>query len=89
MGNRRAEERGGILGDGLLLLLGLLGGVTADRLSRRRLLLAANAVAMVEAGEGQSPNTVVAEHEKGYYLYDRVLRPAMVTVAASSKAAGD
>ena len=24
MGNRRAEERGGILGDGLLLLLGLL-----------------------------------------------------------------
>lgn len=47
------------------------------------------AVAMVEAGAGQAPNTVVAEHEKGYYLYDRVLRPAMVTVAASNKAAGD
>jgi len=47
------------------------------------------AVAMVEAGEGQEPNTVVAEHEKGYYLYDRVLRPAMVTVAGSNKAAGD
>ena len=47
------------------------------------------AVALVKAREGQAPNTVVAEHEKGYYLYDRVLRPAMVTVAASNKAAGD
>ncbi len=45
------------------------------------------AVAMVDAKEGQEPNTIVAEHEKGYYLYDRVLRPAMVTVAASNKAA--
>lgn len=45
------------------------------------------AVAMVEAKAGQMPNTIVAEHEKGYYLYDRVLRPAMVTVAASNKAA--
>lgn len=32
-----------------VLLLGLLGGVTADRLSRRRLLLAANFVAMMQA----------------------------------------
>jgi molecular chaperone GrpE len=47
------------------------------------------AVAMVEAKEGPMPNTIVAEHEKGYYLYDRVLRPAMVTVAASNKAAED
>ena len=47
------------------------------------------AVALIEAKEGQAPNTVVAEHEKGYHLHDRVLRPAMVTVAASSKAAGD
>jgi molecular chaperone GrpE len=47
------------------------------------------AVALIEAKEGQAPNTVVAEHEKGYYLYDRVLRPAMVTVAGSNKAAGD
>jgi molecular chaperone GrpE len=45
------------------------------------------AVAMVDAKEGQKPNTIVAEHEKGYYLYDRVLRPAMVTVVASNKAA--
>jgi len=45
------------------------------------------AVAMIEAKEGQTPNTIVAEHEKGYYLYDRVLRPAMVTVVASNKAA--
>ncbi len=41
------------------------------------------AVATVEA-KGQAPNTVVKEYEKGYFLYDRVLRPAMVTVAASS-----
>ena len=47
------------------------------------------AVALVDAKEGQAPNTVVAEHEKGYYLYDRVLRPAMVTVVASNKAAED
>jgi molecular chaperone GrpE len=47
------------------------------------------AVALVDAKEGQEPNTIVAEHEKGYYLYDRVLRPAMVTVAASNKADED
>ena len=47
------------------------------------------AVALIEAKEGQAPNTVVAEHEKGYHLHDRVLRPAMVTVAGSNKAAGD
>lgn len=41
------------------------------------------AVATVKA-KGQTPNTVVEEYEKGYFLYDRVLRPAMVTVAASS-----
>ena len=47
------------------------------------------AVAMVDAKEGQEPNTIVAEHETGYYLYDRVLRPAMVTVVASNKADED
>lgn len=47
------------------------------------------AVALIEAKEGQAPNTIVAEHEKGYHLHDRVLRPAMVTVAGSNKAAGD
>lgn len=47
------------------------------------------AVALVDAKEGQAPNMVVAEQAKGYYLYDRVLRPAMVTVAASNKAAED
>lgn len=47
------------------------------------------AVALVEAKEGQEPNTITAEHEKGYYLYDRVLRPAMVTVVTSNKAAED
>lgn len=46
------------------------------------------AVALVDAREEQAPNTVVAEHEKGYYLHDRVLRPAMVTVTASNKADG-
>jgi len=47
------------------------------------------AVATVDAQEGQAPNTIVAEHGKGYYLYDRILRPAMVTVAASNRAAED
>ncbi len=45
------------------------------------------ALALVEAKDGQEPNTITMEHEKGYYLYDRVLRPAMVTVATSNKAA--
>ncbi|TLY23460.1 MAG: nucleotide exchange factor GrpE [Nitrospirae bacterium] len=40
------------------------------------------AVATVDP-QGQVPNTMVEEYEKGYYLHDRVLRPAMVTVAAS------
>ena len=47
------------------------------------------AVALVDAKDGQEPNTIVAEHEKGYYLYDRVLRPAMVTVVTLNKAAED
>lgn len=38
------------------------------------------AVAMVKPDQGQAPNTVAAEFEKGYYLHDRVLRPATVTV---------
>jgi molecular chaperone GrpE len=42
------------------------------------------AVAMVKA-KGQKPNTIVEEYEKGYYLNDRVLRPAMVTVAESGR----
>ena len=40
------------------------------------------AVAKVES-KGHKPNTVVEEYEKGYFLHDRVLRPAMVTVADS------
>ncbi len=31
--------------------------------------------------EGQEPNTIVSVMQKGYVLHDRVLRPAMVTVA--------
>jgi len=40
------------------------------------------AVATVDP-QGRAPNTIVEEYEKGYYLHDRVLRPARVTVAAS------
>ena len=40
------------------------------------------AVAKVD-GKGHKPNTIVDEYEKGYYLHDRVLRPATVTVAES------
>ena len=43
------------------------------------------AVATVES-EKHEPNMIVKEHEKGYYLHDRVLRPAMVTVVAATKA---
>jgi molecular chaperone GrpE len=41
------------------------------------------AMAAVEAppGEMREPNTIVAVMQKGYTLHDRVLRPALVTVA--------
>ena len=38
------------------------------------------AVAQVESASVE-PNTVVEEFQKGYFLHDRILRPAMVTVA--------
>jgi molecular chaperone GrpE len=40
------------------------------------------AISVVPAS--QEPNTVVAVLQKGYLIADRVLRPALVTVAASS-----
>lgn len=42
------------------------------------------AMAQVE-GEGHEPNSVVEELHKGYTLRDRLLRPALVSVAKSSK----
>jgi molecular chaperone GrpE len=42
------------------------------------------AMAQVETDTGE-PNTVLEEHQKGYLLKDRLLRPALVTVAKSSK----
>jgi molecular chaperone GrpE len=38
------------------------------------------AMAQVES-ENHAPNTVIEEHHKGYLLRDRLLRPALVTVA--------
>jgi molecular chaperone GrpE len=38
------------------------------------------AVTQVESGS-VAPNTVVEEFQKGYFLHDRILRPAMVSVA--------
>jgi molecular chaperone GrpE len=38
------------------------------------------AVIQVES-ENAKPNTVVEEFQKGYFLHDRILRPAMVSVA--------
>ena len=38
------------------------------------------AMAQVES-ENHTPNTVIEEHHKGYLLKDRLLRPALVTVA--------
>ena len=40
------------------------------------------AISVVPAS--QEPNTVVAVLQKGYLIADRVLRPALVTVTASS-----
>ena len=40
------------------------------------------AISVVPAA--QEPNTVVAVLQKGYLIADRVLRPALVTVAAAS-----
>jgi molecular chaperone GrpE len=42
------------------------------------------AMAQVETDTGE-PNTVLEEHQKGYLLKDRLLRPSLVTVAKSSK----
>jgi molecular chaperone GrpE len=50
------------------------------------------AMAAVESppGEKRDPNTIVAVMQKGYLLHDRVLRPALVTVAkAVEKDAGN
>ncbi|GJL55187.1 MAG: protein GrpE [Nitrospirales bacterium] len=38
------------------------------------------AVAQVES-DTAVPNTVIEEYQKGYFLHERILRPAMVTVA--------
>lgn len=38
------------------------------------------AFAQIDSPE-HKPNTVVEEHHKGYYLFDRLLRPALVSVA--------
>jgi molecular chaperone GrpE len=43
------------------------------------------AVAHVESGEHQ-PNSVVEEHQGGYLLNERLLRPALVTVAKAPEA---
>ena len=43
------------------------------------------AVSRVETGE-HPDNTVADELQKGYRLYDRLLRPALVTVAVSTSA---
>ena len=49
------------------------------------------AMAAVEAppGEKREPNTVVSVMQKGYALHDRVLRPALVTVAKALEKAAE
>lgn len=39
------------------------------------------AISMVDAGAETEPNTVVSVLQKGYQLNDRIIRPALVTVA--------
>lgn len=45
------------------------------------------AIAQVES-EKHDPNTVIEEHHKGYFLLDRLLRPALVSVAKLPEAKG-
>ena len=45
------------------------------------------AVAQVDSDTAK-PNTVVEEFQKGYFLHERILRPAMVTVAKDKPAEG-
>jgi molecular chaperone GrpE len=44
------------------------------------------AIGMVDAGAQAEPNTVVSVLQKGYKLNDRVIRPALVTVAKANEA---
>lgn len=46
------------------------------------------AMAAVEA-QGAEPNSIVAVMQKGYLLHDRVLRPALVTVAKAVENTGE
>ena len=39
------------------------------------------AISQIEAPEGTEPNTVLTVLQKGYALYDRVVRPSLVVVA--------
>ena len=60
------------------------GGVAQDEAVREaRLAGRQQAMAAVESppGETREPNTVVQVMQKGYSLHDRVVRPALVTVA--------
>jgi molecular chaperone GrpE len=45
------------------------------------------AISMVEIEGGAEPNTVVSVLQKGYKLNDRVIRPALVTVAKTKASA--
>lgn len=46
------------------------------------------AMAQVESAE-HAPNSVVEEHQAGYRLHERLLRPALVTVARPPRASND
>lgn len=46
------------------------------------------AVIQVESAEHE-PNTIIAESQKGYFLHDRLLRPALVTVTKTPHVEAD
>lgn len=46
------------------------------------------AVVQVESAEHE-PNTIMAESQKGYFLHDRLIRPALVTVSRAPHAETD
>lgn len=83
----KGGENGQPFAEGIeMVLKGLLEALNRHGLSQISALGEAfdpekhEALAQVERADCE-PNTVVEEHHKGYYLFDRLLRPALVTVA--------
>ena len=72
---------------GLLDVLAKHGLVTISAMGQPFDPTVHEAMAQVETAS-HAPNTVIEEHHKGYRLYDRLLRPALVSVAKAPEGKG-